>query len=187
MPFLLRSPASVCARVTVSRETSEWEGNSRAGALPESRGDLDFAWVEILRRYRDEVLATTAEGLFYIDFYQVNSLEAIRASLASPTLIARVYRVATEWAPAFQALVDGQGGSFTVTQSMEDNLLGLFATYESVGSPAFSQAIAFERTRLQLDQIAGRTMTGFQTQIETLGGTSAVEPMSWGRVKGLYR
>lgn len=159
----------------------------RAESVPRPRGDLDFSWMGVLRRYRDEVLAGSTEGQFYAEFYTDHSADLARALFASPTLLVRTYRVATAWAPAFQALVDGTGDSFTISQTMEDDLLALFDTFESVGAPAFSQAIAFERTRLQLDGIAGLTMTEYQTQIETLGGSTAVEPTSWGRVKALYR
>jgi hypothetical protein len=70
---------------------------------------------------------------------------------------------------------------------MEDDLLDLLGAFEQAGSPSLAGMIAQERTRLQLDTIAGQSMSEYQTQIETLGGPMAVENRSWGDVKRVYR
>ena len=151
---------------------------------PASRG---VGWIDVLRRYRDEVLAASTHGQFYIDLYQATSPDLIRALVASPSLAIRLYHARTDWAAGFQDLVDGAGDTFTVSLSMQDDLLSILDTFEAVGSPALAQTLAFERARLQLDQIAGLSMTELQQQIETLGGTSALESRGWGRIKALYR
>lgn len=143
--------------------------------------------VTILQRYRDEILAATPEGQFYTGLYSQHSLDLMRAIVAAPSLTARLFKAQDAWVDGFEALVDGQGATYVVTQPMEDDLNSLLDTFQSAGSPALQQMLTFERGRLQLDEIAGLTMSQYQTQIETLGGTSAVEPMSWGRVKSLYR
>jgi hypothetical protein len=152
---------------------------------PRSSGSA--AWSETLRRYRDEFLVTTPAGNYYADLYVEHSFDLMRALVASPTLVAKISVAKDDWVAGFQALVDGAGSSFVVSQQMEDDLLSLLAQIESVASPDLATMIATERTRLQLDTIAGLTMAQYQQQVETLGGTSAVEPSSWGRVKGLFR
>jgi hypothetical protein len=154
----------------------------RAGATP--RGGSP---ITILQRYRDEVLGATADGQFYADLYAQHSLDLSRAIVAAPSLAARLFNAHGAWIDGISALVDGNGGSFVVTQQMEDDLNALLDTFQAVGSPAVQQMLAFERGRLQLDQIAGLTMTEYQDQIEDLGGPTSVEPMSWGRMKALYR
>jgi hypothetical protein len=140
-----------------------------------------------LQRYRDEVLAANADGLFYTNLYVQHSLDLSRAIVAAPSLAARLFNAQGPWIDGISALVNGTGGSFVVTQQMEDDLNALLDTFEAVGSPALQQMLAFERGRLQLDQIAGLTMTEYQEQIEDLGGPTSIEQESWGRVKALYR
>jgi hypothetical protein len=70
---------------------------------------------------------------------------------------------------------------------MEDDLLSLLQTFQDVGGPDLAAMISFEKQRLELDQIAGLTMSQYQAQIESLGGPTSVEETSWGRLKALYR
>jgi hypothetical protein len=70
---------------------------------------------------------------------------------------------------------------------MQDDLLNLLQRFEAAASPGLASTLAFERSRLDLDSIAGLTMTQFQSQVETLGGPTAVEKRSWSDVKRRYR
>jgi hypothetical protein len=142
--------------------------------------------ITTLQRYRDEVLAATEDGQYYIDLYNQFSFDLIEAIVASPSLAARLFNAHGAWVNGLQALVDGQGASFIVTQQMEDDLLALLQTFQDVGSTDLSTMIAFESARLQLDQIAGLTIADYQAQVETLGGPTSVESTSWGRIKSLY-
>lgn len=151
---------------------------------PSPRGSSD---TEVYARYRDEILASTAVGQYYVDLYEQHGLDAILASLAAPFHAVKFRRAWSTWTPALRALVDGTGGGATVSAQMQDDLLALLDILEDNGSPALAGAIATERSRLQLDSIAGLTMTEFQTQVETLGGPNALQPATWGRVKALYR
>jgi hypothetical protein len=152
-----------------------------------SAGSRGATFEQILTRYRDEVLATTPEGQFYTALYEQHSLAMMRASVADPSFTVRAFLAHGPWIAAIDALVDGGGDGVLVTQEMEDDLLDLLSTFESHGSPELATVVATERQRLQLDTIAGLSMTQFQEQVETLGGTSAVAADSWGRVKALHR
>lgn len=143
--------------------------------------------LEPYHRYRDEILNGTAAGQFYRDLYAQHTADAFAASLAAPSHVAAFHRAWQAWTPSVQALVDGNGASVPVTGTMQATLLALLDILEANGSPALAQAISTERARLQLDSIAGLTMAEFQTQVETLGGTNALEPVTWGGVKALYR
>jgi hypothetical protein len=140
-----------------------------------------------LQRYRDEVLAATEAGQFYIDIYNQFSPDLFQAILAAPSLTARLFKAQGAWVDGLETLLDGQGGSFIITQQMEDDLLSILQTFQDVGSPDLANMIAFEKQRLQLDQIAGLTMSQYQAQVENLGGPTSVDPTSWGRIKSLYR
>ncbi|MFN8178976.1 MAG: hypothetical protein U0167_13685 [bacterium] len=143
--------------------------------------------LDVLQRYRDEVLASSAHGQFYIDLYNQWSHDAILALAASPALAVRMLNASGDWLAGFQALVDGQGATFTVTPAMQASLSDILDRMQAAGSPGFASMLAFERGRLHADAMSGLTMTQLQDQIETLGGVSAVAPQSWGRTKSFYR
>ncbi len=152
-------------------------------------GSLAEAWypaIEVLARYRDEILAATPEGQFYTDLYEQHSFDIELAIASSPFLIIELTFAKEAWIAGLDALVNGTGAQFVVTQEMQDDLLSILQKLEDVGSPALAEMIAFERERLALDSIAGLKMTQFQQRVENQGPVS-VEPSSWGRVKGLYR
>jgi hypothetical protein len=144
-------------------------------------------FVPTLRRYRDEVLDTTTTGRYYIELYASHSNDIIRAIAAEPNLAARLFLQREEWISGLDALVNGQGAGFTVTPTMQENLLDLLQSFESAGSPALAAMIAFERSRLRLESIAGLSIQEFQTQVETLGGPTAIGHRAWGDVKRIYR
>jgi hypothetical protein len=145
------------------------------------------ALYETLRRYRDEVLDMTTSGQYYVNLYDQHSLSIIRAMASEPSLATRIWTKKDPWLQGIEALVNNQGDQFTVTQQMQDDLLELLGAFEQAGSPSLAGMIAQERTRLQLDTIAGQSISEYQTQIETLGGPMAVENRSWGDVKRVYR
>jgi hypothetical protein len=140
-----------------------------------------------LTRYRDEVLAATPTGQYYIDLYNQYSSDMILATVAEPDLLVRTYKAQDAWVAALQALVDGDGDAAVVTQQMQDDLNGILDSFAAHGGAALADVVTLQRQRLQLDSIAGLTVSEFQQQVETLGGPSAVEPQSWGRIKSLYR
>lgn len=156
-----------------------------AGRPLSSGGPISYG--EVLRRYRNEILMSSAEGQFYANLYTQISPDLILAMVASPSLPIRIVSAMESWTSAFLSLADGQGAAAAVTQDMQDDLLSILQTFEEVGTPELASTLAFERKRLNLDQIAGLTIGEFQTQVETLGGPTSIAPMSWGRVKGLYR
>jgi hypothetical protein len=164
---------------------SECYPSSSGGAPIANSGAPLF--VPTLQRYRNEILSATPTGLYYIGVYDTHSPDIILAMAASRTLAPRIFLKRTAWLEGLDALVNGQGAQFVVSQEMQDDLLELLGDFEAAGSPGLAGMIAFERGRLQLDTIAGSTMSEFQDQIETLGGPTAVENRSWGDVKRLYR
>jgi hypothetical protein len=160
-------------------------GHAPAGTTPVTAGVPPI--YETLRRYRDDVLDMTTSGQYYMNLYDQHSVSIIRAMAGEPSLAVQIWTKKDPWLEGIEALVNGQGNNFTVTQQMEDDLLDLLGAFEQAGSPSLAGMIAQERTRLQLDTIAGQSMSEYQTQIETLGGPMAVENRSWGDVKRVYR
>lgn len=149
---------------------------------PPLQGDPDLT----LTTYRDEVLAATPEGQYYIDLYNQYSLDMIRATVAQPCVFSHFRRARDPWITAIGALCHGDGDGVVITQQMEDDLNGMLDTFESHRG-GLGSVVAIEREKLHLDAIAGLSMTAFQDQVETLGGPTSVEAQSWGRLKTLYR
>jgi hypothetical protein len=142
--------------------------------------------LETLRDYRDDILAATTTGQYYVDLYAQHEVDAISALLGTPTLVFRVLEAQTEWIPALRSLVDGGGDGVTVTASMQTSLATVLDGMEANASPELAAALATERSRLQLDSIAGLTMDAFQQQIEDLGGTP-VRRATWSSLKSRHR
>jgi hypothetical protein len=145
----------------------------------ESAADL-----EILRRYRDEVLAGSPVGGYYTQLYEDQSLAIMTAILQRPTLIHRVGNVWELWLPAVEAQVDGLGEGFTITGSMQSALLDLMDEIEELADPDLAELVADFRVELDLENVAGTTAADLQEEIET--NPMETERASWGDVKSIY-
>lgn len=151
------------------------------------RGTRGAAPLDVLRRYRDEVLATTSGGQYWINRYRDLSGEVARAVLRKPGLIYDVWRARGPWFDGIAALLAGDGDSFVITPQMESDLTDIVAQVRAQCDPVVDALIGTEVTNLGLDSMAGKTMTEMQQDVETAGGLTAVAPMSWGRVKAAFR
>ncbi len=143
--------------------------------------------VTVLQRYRDEILAGTEEGQYYIARYDDLSPQIWRAVLGRPTFFYRVHQAIPDWIDALEALVDGTGDGVVITQDMEDRLNALLDEFEELGSAELTTFIDAQRTQLQVDAIAGYTVQEFQDQVEKLGGDTPVESATWSKLKARYR
>lgn len=141
----------------------------------------------VLRSYRDEVLAKTDAGEFYIEQYETFSDDIGAAILGEPTFVLDLLAMQGPWVTGIAQVVAGTGDAAVITQDMETELNEILDRLEALGNPALVEAIQLERTRLALDDVAGMTMEELQTRIETDGGGTAVLPMSWGALKHAFR
>lgn len=139
-----------------------------------------------LQRYRDEILAPSLIGPFYIDLYRQFSGEVVIAALQHPTFLFELLETAQEWVAGIDALVNGSGDSFTISSQMVQDLTSVVFALSSAADVETSTALANEYSRLQLDNAAGMTMSQLQTQLEQLGGRVANEQESWGALKSRF-
>ncbi len=139
-----------------------------------------------LTRYRDEILSQTPEGLFYTHLYETLSPDVITSFMRHPWFIREALRARSDWADAFQAVVDGTGASVVVSPTMQASLDKVLDRFIELGDPALVTAVQTETTRLGLRNLEGLTMDQFQNVIES-SGASSVEDVSWGKVKARYR
>jgi hypothetical protein len=138
-----------------------------------------------LTRYRDEVLAASPGGDYYIQLYRNHSAALGAAILERPTLIHRVLAAWDLWLPAVAAQVDGQGASFVITSEMQQALLGVMTELEEVGSASLADLCSRFRTALDLENLAGITAAALQQRIDN--NSMEADGVSWGKVKSLYK
>ncbi len=139
---------------------------------------------EILRRYRDEVLAASPVGDYYVQLYETNSRAVAEAVVSEPTLIYRVMDTWGLWLPAVAAQVDGQGAGFVITGEMQTALLGVMTEFEAAGSPELAELMADFRVELDLENVAGTTAADLQQAVED--NPMPGERANWGDVKAIY-
>jgi hypothetical protein len=144
----------------------------RAAAAPED------ALIPALQDYRDNVLATTDAGQFYITLYSDLSPALYRESFRNPWLFFELLDARTEWGSGFAALASGTGNNYVISPSMQGSLTRILDHLETSGDAAILEAVQRERTRLMLDAVEGLTMDQFQNRLETLGGRVRVENTS---------
>ncbi|MBM3496959.1 MAG: hypothetical protein FJX72_21950 [Armatimonadetes bacterium] len=153
---------------------------------PRSPGSLDApAALEILRRYRDEILVGAQGGDYYIQLYREQSPLIGAAILQRPTLIHSFAETWDLWLPAITAQVDGQGSSFVITGEMQGALLGIMTEFAEVGGPDLASLMADFREALDLENIAGFTADDLQQRIES--NEMNEERATWGEVKSMFR
>lgn len=161
---------------------------SAAHSRPPRAGDEVIPLrTELLRRYRDEVLTSSETGQYYVSEYESHSTDAVWATLRRPLLVFRIAEAIEAWIPALEDLLDGTGASVVVSQEMVDRLNVVLDAFEAVGSPSFATKIANERDKLQVDAMVGLTAAEVQQQIETLGGETPTETISWGALKSRFQ
>ncbi len=81
-----------------------------------------------LQRYRDEILAPTPVGQYYIRLYKQLSLDAEAAAVRQPTFVFETISAPQEWVAGLGALVDGAGDGLVISQQMVDDLYSVVTT-----------------------------------------------------------
>lgn len=121
--------------------------------------------VQLLRRLRDERMAGSAGGQYYIGLYEDLSLDLYGATFVDPRFYLELWALKDAWMPAVANLVDGDG-QMPVTDEMEQRLLAVLLRFQLDGSAALRQAIEVERQALGLQQISGRPIGWLQQRWE---------------------
>ncbi len=155
-----------------------------AGSAGAQTGKDAVDTLETLRRYRDEVLAASPVGEYYVGLYENRSAEVMAAIIREPSLFHRANETLDLWLPAIAAQVDGVGDGFVITADMQAALLGLMDKLELHGSPELAQLVADFRVELDLEHVAGQTAAALQDALDD--NPMRDEPANWGDVKAIY-
>lgn len=124
------------------------------------------AEITLLQRLRDERMAISAGGQYYIDLYETLTLDLYGATFVDSSFYRELWDLKDAWMPAVANLVDGDG-QMPVNADMQSRLQDVLLRFQSDGSPALREAIEVERRALDLDRIAGRPIGWLQQRWES--------------------
>ncbi|MCB1627829.1 MAG: VCBS repeat-containing protein, partial [Xanthomonadales bacterium] len=124
------------------------------------------AEVQLVRRLRDERMAASSGGQYYIDLYESLVLDLYGASFVDPHFYEDLWQLKDTWMPAVANLVDGDG-QMPISDEMQDRLLSVLLRFQLDGSASLRQAIEVERQALGLNQISGRPISWLQQRWES--------------------
>lgn len=124
------------------------------------------AEVTLLQRLRDERMASSIGGAYYIDLYLSLQLDLYAATFADPLFYNDLWELKDAWMPAIADLVDADG-SMSVTVEMQDRLLAALLRFEALGSESLRAAIHRERQALDLAGLAGQPIAVLQQRWES--------------------
>jgi hypothetical protein len=132
------------------------------------RGPAPRDGTPLLQRLRHDLMETTPAGRYYAALYDHLSPALAVALLGEPTFAYRILDAQGPWLDGLQALVDGNGNEYVITQAMEDSLLQILHTFRVGGNPELAKALAAEEERLDLDSLAGLTMLQFWERVNAV-------------------
>lgn len=92
---------------------------------------------------------------YYTALFDFHSPEMTRIVAANPPLLWNGLNTIDAWTPAVQALSDGNGASFMITQPMVAGVETLLDGIQAKASPALQAAIQLEQDALDLPSFAG--------------------------------
>jgi hypothetical protein len=124
---------------------------------------IDF---DLLYRFRDEVLNTTPAGRYFADLYYRSSPLMVEVFLENPALGLEIYQALLDWTPAIQAMVDGQGGSVTITPAMQAQAQQLLAELRALATGELAAIMDSETAALDPTTWSGLNIGQLLTRIE---------------------
>ncbi len=142
--------------------------------------DLDY-----LRRYRDEILAATPEGLAVASLYVDMSHGLTQALVFDFTLLPIVVAARNDLWPLLQNLVDGDG-TMVITAGMQTNLTLLLDRFVAAAPAETATLLTDLRTAAGLDSLTGSTAAAAQASFVS-GTNVSTEVISWGHLKTIFR
>lgn len=115
----------------------------------------DTVELDLLRRFRDEVMQPTEIGSHYVDiYYNIPELLYILL-IKQPELAPQAVHMVELLQPSLRNVLDGDGNTL-ITQAQMDSVATFFANLSAAGSESLQQLIDDELTRLgSLDDYVG--------------------------------
>ena len=132
--------------------------------------------IQLFHRVEDEILNQTPEGQHYIDLYYGYGEEIISILSNDQALRDEALATIQLWEPNLQALVDGEGGSVTITSGQVQAVQTFLDHIYAAGSLELRQTIDNERALKPLEASIGTTMIQASTYFVEYQGPPTVTP-----------
>ncbi len=164
-------------------ETTNCDGGgppAKSGANKSATSDLD-----LLRRYRDEMLSGSTDGQATADLYGAMGGGVVKAFFADPTLGQDFVNARNSWLPALTDLLDG-AGTMVITAEMQTDLTIFLDKVAAAATGELVTQLADLRQAGGLDSLTGLPVSAAHTGF-TSGGATPIEATSWGDLKAQYR
>lgn len=121
--------------------------------------------LNLLRRFRDEVLAATPEGRTLIDEFYQNSAEILHHMAANPAVLGAVQEAIVDLQPTVRDLVEGEGQQ-PVSEAQVQAVTALAQQLHQAGGVVLRATIESELERIgPLDALAGKTSAEARRQV----------------------
>jgi|GEM_PF-2848023 hypothetical protein len=112
----------------------------------------------LFHRLCTELLPTTPLGQHYLDLGYTYWDELGTLIWYDEAMAEQTWRVIDLYSPAVEALLDGEGATYRVSQEMVDELLRFLEGMENRATPELRRVIQDERARVPWDDLAGLTV-----------------------------
>lgn len=112
----------------------------------------------LFHRLCTELLPTTPLGQHYLDLGYTYWNELGMLIWYDETMTEQTWRLIDLYSPAVEALLDGEGATYRVSQEMVDELLRFLEGMEERATPELGSIIREERGRVPWDELAGLTV-----------------------------
>ncbi len=157
-------------------------GNTmRLGELP---GIVGSSAGFTLFRLRDRVLSATRGGQRAVELYYEHSAAVVNATFSNPNVMPHGLAAISAWSDAFDALVDGEGDTVTVTQGQIDATNTFLDTLRAASFGDLAAAIDRERANLDVNGMVGRTMDDVMAEVELLSCEGFEDTLFCGEITG---
>jgi hypothetical protein len=156
LPLALYNPLRPCTTLQTQPAAVRYKNFVYRKPTRQQAEEMDD--MDLFRSLRD-LMATTPEGLKYIDWYYKYSPEIARLALADPALMYDAYRTLQNIKPAIVALVSGTGNTMVLEQEIAQQFNDIAQRIIPGASDELRQAIEQEQASYNSFQsFAGHSM-----------------------------
>ncbi|MBL9201084.1 MAG: hypothetical protein JNL39_11285, partial [Opitutaceae bacterium] len=136
-------------------------------ALLAAAADLVAIDLNVFRAFRDNVLSTTPAGRYYTNVYERMSFSLIAIMVREPTQAVAIYQTVQDWTPAIRALVNGQGGTVTITPAMAAQVQTMLTNLRRSATGELAAIMDTEIAALNPSSWAGMTIGQLLARVES--------------------
>ena len=136
-------------------------------ALLAAAADLVDLDLNVFRALRDNVLSNTPAGRYYTNVYERMSFSLIEIAVREPAQALATLQTLLDWTPAIRALVNGQGGTVTITPAMATQVQALLTNLRRSATGELATIMDAEIAALNPSSWSGLTIGQLLARVES--------------------